>query len=93
MNSPLKQVIEGNIERMIEMKRKRGIRHEQLPNDLKEKRGHYKWKEEALDRTMWRNRFGRCDGFLLRQLKQCINLRYKKLVNFCVWGIALYVSC
>jgi len=90
MNWLLKHVIEGNIERMIEMKRKREIRQEQLPDDLKEKRGHCKWKEEALDRTLWRTRFGRCYGPVARQSKQCINLRYKKLLKFCIWGIALY---
>jgi hypothetical protein len=37
MNSLLKHVIEGNIERITEMKRKRGIKHEQLPDDLKER--------------------------------------------------------
>ena len=67
MNSLLKHVIEGNIERMIEMKRKRGMKQEQLPDDLKEKRGHCKWKEEALDRIMWRTHLGRCYGYLVRQ--------------------------
>jgi len=56
------------------MKRKRGIIDEQLPDDLKEKRGHCKWKEEALDRNPWRTRFGRCCGPLVRQSKQRINL-------------------
>ena len=28
-------------------------------DDLKDKRGYCQFKEEALDRTMWRNRFGR----------------------------------
>jgi hypothetical protein len=37
----------------------RGRRREQLLDDLKEKRIYWKLKEEALDRTLWRNRFGR----------------------------------
>jgi hypothetical protein len=75
MKCILKHVIEGNIERMIEMKRKRGVRHGQLPDDLKGKRGHCKWKEEALNRTVWRTGFGRCCGPVVRQSKQCINLQ------------------
>jgi hypothetical protein len=30
--------------------------------DLKERRGYWKLKEEALDRTVWRIRFGRGYG-------------------------------
>jgi len=33
-------------------------RCKQLLGDLKEERGHWKWKEEALDRTVWRTGFG-----------------------------------
>jgi hypothetical protein len=33
-------------------------RHRKLLVDLKEGRGHSHLKEEALDRTMWRARFG-----------------------------------
>jgi hypothetical protein len=34
---------------------------------LKEKRIHWKLKEEALDRTQWRTRFGRGYGPVVRQ--------------------------
>jgi hypothetical protein len=44
-----------------------GRRHRKLPNDLKEKRGYFHLKEEALDRTMWRARFGRGFGPVVRQ--------------------------
>jgi hypothetical protein len=44
-----------------------GRRHKQLPDDLKEKRGYCKLKEEALDRTVWRTRFGRGYGPVVRQ--------------------------
>ena len=44
-----------------------GRRHKQLLDDLKEKREYWKLKEEALDRTLWRVRFGRCYGFVLKQ--------------------------
>jgi hypothetical protein len=36
-----------------------GRRHKQLLGDLKEKRRYWKLKEEALDCTVWRTRFGR----------------------------------
>ena len=36
-----------------------GIRHKQLLDDLKEKRGYWKLKREALDGTLWRTHFVR----------------------------------
>jgi hypothetical protein len=33
-------------------------RHKKLLDDLKDRRGYSHLKEEALERTMWRNRFG-----------------------------------
>ena len=36
-------------------------------DDLKERRGYSHLKEEALDRTMWRARFGRGFGPVVRQ--------------------------
>jgi hypothetical protein len=38
-----------------------------LLDDLKERRGYSHLKEETLDRTMWRARFGRGFGPVLRQ--------------------------
>jgi hypothetical protein len=35
--------------------------------DLKDRRGYSHLKEEALDRTMWRNRFGGGFGPVIRQ--------------------------
>jgi hypothetical protein len=55
----LKHVIEGKIEERIEVTGRRGRRHQQLLDDLKEKRGYWKFIEEALDRIPWRTRFGR----------------------------------
>ena len=46
---------------------RRGRRHRKLRDDLKEMRGYSYLKEEALDRTMWRARFGRSFGPLIRQ--------------------------
>jgi len=62
-----KRVIEGKIERRIGVRERRGRRHKQLLNDLKEKSGYCKLKEEALDRTVWRTRFGRVCGPVVRQ--------------------------
>jgi len=41
-NCLLKQVIEGKIDGRIEVKRRRGRRHKQLLDDLKEKTGYLK---------------------------------------------------
>ena len=41
--------------------------YKQLPNDLKEKRGYWKLEKEALERTLWRTRFGRGCGPVPRQ--------------------------
>ena len=61
-NCLLKQVIEGKIKGQIEVTRRRGRRRKKLLDDLKDRRGCFQLKEEALDRTMWRNRFGRGFG-------------------------------
>jgi hypothetical protein len=58
-NCLLKQVIEEKIQREMGVKRRRGRRCKKLLNDLKDRRGYSHLKEEALDRTMWRNRFGK----------------------------------
>jgi hypothetical protein len=41
--------------------------YDKLLDDLKERRGYSHLKEEALDRTMWRARFGRGFGSVVRQ--------------------------
>ena len=43
----------------MEGTRRRGRRRRKVLDDLKERRGCSYLKEEALDRSMWRNRFGR----------------------------------
>jgi hypothetical protein len=58
----LKQVIEGKRKGEIEVKRRRGRRCKKLLDDFKERREYCHLKEESLDRTMWRNRFGRDVG-------------------------------
>ena len=53
------QVTEGKIKGQIEVTRRRGRRRKKLLDDLTDRRGYCQLKEEALDRTVWRNRFGR----------------------------------
>ena len=57
-NCLLKQVIEGKIKGEMEVTRRRGRRRWKPLDDLNDMRGYSHLKEEALDRTMWRNRFG-----------------------------------
>ena len=66
-NCLLKQVIEGKIKGEMNVTRRRGRRCKKLLDDLKDRRGYSHMKEEALDRTMWRNRFGRGFGAVVRQ--------------------------
>jgi hypothetical protein len=47
--------------------RRRGRRRRKLLDDIKDRRGYSHLKEEALDRPMWRNRFGRGVGPVDRQ--------------------------
>jgi len=61
-NCLLQQVSELKIKGQIEVTRTRGRRRKKLLDDLKDRRGYCHLKVEALDRTMWRNRFGRVFG-------------------------------
>jgi hypothetical protein len=47
-----------------------GGRCKQLVDDIKEKRRHWKFKEEVLDRTLLRNRCGRIE---IKKLAVCHN--------------------
>jgi hypothetical protein len=49
------------------MTRGRGRRGKKLLADLKDRREYSHLKEEALDRTVWRNRFGRGFGPIVSQ--------------------------
>jgi len=51
----------------MEVIRRRGKRRKKLLGDLKDRRGYCHLKEEALDRTMWKNRFGGGFGLVVRQ--------------------------
>jgi len=47
--------------------RRRGRRRKKLLDDLKDRRGYSHLKEEALNRTIWRHRFGGAFGPVVRQ--------------------------
>jgi len=66
-NCLLEQVLEGKIKGELEVKRRRRRRRKKLLDDLKDRRGYSYLKEEALDRTMSRNRFGRVFGPVVTQ--------------------------
>jgi hypothetical protein len=72
-NCLLKHVIEGKLEGRTQMKGRWGRRRKQLLYDLKEKRRYWNLKEEALDRTLWRIRFGRGYGPVVRHTTEWIN--------------------
>jgi len=54
-NCFLKHVIEGKIEGRIEVMGRRRRRRKQTLDDLKETRGKWNLRKEALDRTIWKN--------------------------------------
>ena len=72
-NCLLKHVNEGEIEGRIEATGRRGRRRKQLLDNLEERRGYWKLKWEALDRTRRRTRFGQRCGPVVRQTNQWIS--------------------
>jgi hypothetical protein len=66
-NCLLQRGAEGKIQGGMEVTGRQGRRHRKLMDDLKEGRGYSHLKEEALDHTMWRARFGRGFGPVVRQ--------------------------
>ena len=84
-NCLLKHVIEWTIEGGIGVKEMRR-RCKQPVNDLKEKRGYWKLKEKAPDRTLWR--------LILERLWTCLKTRYgkhkrvnKSMHRFALWSL------
>jgi hypothetical protein len=66
-NCLLQPVTEVKIQGGIKVTGRQGRRRGKLLDDLKERRGYSYLKEEALDRTIWRARFGRGFGPVVRQ--------------------------
>jgi hypothetical protein len=79
----LKHVTERKIEGRIEVTERRRRRRKQLLYDLKKTRRYWKLKEEALESTVWRNRFGGDSGPVVRQtterMNECLTLRNFKM--------------
>jgi hypothetical protein len=73
-NCRLIHVIEGEKEVRIQLTVKWGRRRKQLQDDIKKTRGHCKLKEEALDHTLWRTRFGKVYG----QITEWMTLKREK---------------
>jgi len=72
-NCLLQRLSEGKIQGRIEVTGRQGRRRRKLLDDLKERSGYYHLNEEALDRTMWRARFGRGFGPVVRQTTKWMN--------------------
>ena len=66
-NCLVQRVIEGNIKGGIEVTGRQERKRMKLLDDRKERRGYTHLKEEALDRTTWKARFGRGFGPVVRQ--------------------------
>jgi hypothetical protein len=66
----VKHVIEGKLERRIEVTGRQGRRRKQPLDELKEKKEYWKLKEEEHERTRTRTRFGRGHGPVVRQIAQ-----------------------
>jgi hypothetical protein len=66
-NSLLKYVIEGKIGGRAEVMGRRGRICKDLLDDLEDKGGYWKLKEETPDHTLERTRFGRGCGPVIRQ--------------------------
>ena len=66
-NCLLQGVIEGKIKGGIKDTGRRGRRRRKLLDNLKDRRGYSNLKEKALDRTVWRARFGRGFGPVARK--------------------------
>jgi hypothetical protein len=65
-NCLLQHAMEEKIDERIEVTGRRGRRRKQLLDDLKERRGYCKLEGETLERTLWRTRFGRGHGTVVR---------------------------
>ena len=74
-----KHVVEGNTAGNIKVTGRGGNRSKQLLFDLEEKRGYRRLKEEALDRTLGRTRFGRGCGRVVRLQNEWTNTNNEQI--------------
>jgi hypothetical protein len=75
-----KHVIVGKIKGEMKVTRRRGRSRRKVLDDLKDRRGYCHLKEEALYRTMWRNRFGGGFGPVVRQNTEWMNVYIAELL-------------
>jgi hypothetical protein len=70
----------------IDVTGRRGRRRKQLLDDLKERIWYCKFKEDALDRTLWRTRFRRGYGPVVRQNTGWVwQTQYSRFQTFAVF--------
>ena len=75
----------------MEVTRRRGRRRKKLLDDFKDRRGYSHLKEEALDRTMWRNRFGGGFGPVVRQNTEWINYHVQQADSSSAFSSSAYL--
>jgi hypothetical protein len=83
-NCLLNHVFEGKIEGVIKVTGRSERKRKKLLDYCKETRGYWKLKENALDRTLWKARFG-------RNLGEAIEKNYIK-ISTCKCLVMLIVS-
>jgi len=83
-NCLLQRVTEEKIEGGMEVTGRQARRCRKLLDDVKERRGYSHLKEEALDRTMWRARFGRGFGPVVRQTTKWMNVITLLVISYAV---------
>ena len=66
-NCRLKHIMEEKMEGRLEVTVRRGRIRKQLLDDLKKTREHWKLEEETPVGTLWRTRFGRSYGPVVKQ--------------------------
>jgi hypothetical protein len=74
-NCFLKHVVEDKIEGRKKVTGRRGRGCKKLLDDLKEKAGYCKLKEEAMDRPMWKGCFGKDGGPVVRHTREYLVAR------------------
>jgi hypothetical protein len=89
-NCLLKHVIEGKTEGRIEMTERRIRRRKQSLDNREVKRGYWKLKEEALDRTLWRTRSQRGYGPVVRQTANRTNKPVTSNYTKCLCWVQLF---
>jgi len=76
------------------VKERRARRRRKLLNDLKERRRYSHLKEEALDLTMWRARFGRSFGpVVTNELNLNFRLKLIRCLSTCLTAAKKTCPC